>query len=193
MPAIKRDKLIIVDIEATCWQDNNNPAGVPNEIIEVGLCTLSLADGLLAEKQSILVQPINSFVSEFCTELTTITPEMAANGVTFSEACQRIEEDYAAKSYVWVSWGNYDRRMFRQQCDAQQVRYPFSDQHVNFKEMYAQLQRKGKMGIRSAMRRSKLEWEGRHHRGVDDAWNTGRLLKKTIEERGTDFLLVAWL
>lgn len=193
MPPIKRDKLIVVDIEATCWKDNNNPEGMPNEIIEIGLCTLSLPALTLADRASILVKPERSYVSAFCTELTTLTPELVATGVDFREACAMLETNYDAKSYVWVSWGNYDRRMFQKQCAEMGVPYPFSDGHVNFKEMYGQLKRKGKMGIRSAMRRSKLQWEGTHHRGVDDAWNTARLLVKTIEQHGTDFLLVAWL
>lgn len=193
MLPIKRDKLIVVDIEATCWKDNKNPEGIPNEIIEVGLCTLTLPSLTLDDRRSILVKPERSFVSPFCTELTTITPEMVADGLSFDMACRQIEMDYAAKSYVWVSWGNYDKRMFKRQCEERHAPYPFSNRHINFKEMYAQLKRKGKMGIRSAMRRSKLQWEGTHHRGVDDAWNTARLLADTIEKHGTEFLLVAWL
>ena len=33
----KLDKILVVDIEATCWE-GKPPAGEQNEIIEVGIC-----------------------------------------------------------------------------------------------------------------------------------------------------------
>jgi len=40
--AKKLDKIIIVDIEATCW-DKSVPVGMESDIIERGICLLDLA------------------------------------------------------------------------------------------------------------------------------------------------------
>jgi len=40
----KLDKILVIDVEATCWQ-GKNPAGESNEIIEIGICVLETATG----------------------------------------------------------------------------------------------------------------------------------------------------
>ena len=52
--AKKLDKILVVDVEATCW-DGKPPSGQESEIVEIGLCTLEVAAGERSDKQSILV------------------------------------------------------------------------------------------------------------------------------------------
>ena len=40
--SIRKDKLLVVDLEATCWEGYNAPAGQKNEILEIGVCLLDL-------------------------------------------------------------------------------------------------------------------------------------------------------
>ena len=70
--ARKLDQIIVLDIEATCWE-GEIPRGQENEIIEVGLCLLEPKTGERSAKASYLVRPERSKVSEFCTRLTTLT------------------------------------------------------------------------------------------------------------------------
>ena len=54
-----------------------------------------------------------------------ITPEMAAQGVLFDEACAQLRRDYDAQNGLWTSWGHFDRRIFERQCRNFKVAYPF--------------------------------------------------------------------
>ena len=84
--ARKLDVIIVVDLEATCWE-GDPPPGQEKEIIEIGVCTLDIASGTRSDKQSILVRPETSWVSEFCTRLTTLTQEQ------IDRERERVRED----------------------------------------------------------------------------------------------------
>lgn len=77
----KLDKVLIVDVEATCWE-NGIPEGQENEIIEIGLCLLDVASWQPQDKRSIIIRPEHSTVSPFCTQLTGITQEQADQGIS---------------------------------------------------------------------------------------------------------------
>ena len=68
------------------------------------------------ERESIIVKPERSQVSEFCTQLTTLTQAEVDQGITFSEACALLGRRYKSLERVWASWGNYDQNMF--ECDS---------------------------------------------------------------------------
>jgi len=170
------DQVLVIDIEATCWE-GAIPEGQESEIIEVGICTLEVASGRRLEKRSILVKPTRSQVSPFCTQLTTLTQEQVAQGISFAEACALLQTDYRAKDRVWASYGDYDRHLFEHQCQSQQIAYPFSLRHLNIKTLVA-LQRAlpREVGMAVALRLLELPLEGTHHRGDDDAWNIAQIL-----------------
>ena len=174
------DEIIIVDVEATCWQ-GAPPPGQHSEIIEVGICLLGLKTRTLSDKRSILVRPQRSTVSFFCTELTTLTQEQVDEGVPFHEACALLEADFRSRERVWASWGAYDRNMFRSQCKGFGVPYPFGEKHVNIKQLFADLRGHRPVGMGGALRRVEMALEGTHHRAHDDAWNIGRLLIYLLE------------
>ena len=71
------NRVLVVDVEATCWQSRQPPPGEQSEIIEIGLCPLDLDCLEPGPVHSILVRPQRSQISPFCTRLTSITPEMA--------------------------------------------------------------------------------------------------------------------
>jgi inhibitor of KinA sporulation pathway (predicted exonuclease) len=129
--------LNVVDVEATCW-NGQPPAGMVNEIIEVGLTVVDLWDDRRVSKHSILVRPQGSTVSEFCTELTSLTQAQVDGGVTFAEACKMLAVDFAAGARRWASWGDYDRKQFEVQCQSTKTPYPFGRRHVNAKAVFAE-------------------------------------------------------
>jgi inhibitor of KinA sporulation pathway (predicted exonuclease) len=80
------NKIIILDLEATCWKDTA-PEGQVSEIIEIGVCILDVPSGLISQSKGILIKPKLSAVSLFCTQLTTITQDMLDNkGISLNEA-----------------------------------------------------------------------------------------------------------
>ncbi len=66
------DKILIIDLEASCW-DGPVPEGQVNEIIEISACMLDTATGAISQRKGLLVQPERSAISAFCTQLTTTT------------------------------------------------------------------------------------------------------------------------
>ncbi|HLV37748.1 MAG TPA: 3'-5' exonuclease [Spirillospora sp.] len=186
-------QLLVVDVEATCWR-GHPPPGELSEIIEIGLCVFDAAAGEPGEARSILIRPQRSRISPFCTDLTSITPEMAAGGIPFNEACSLLRREYDSAAVVWASWGKDDRWMFEQQCASFRVTYPFGPQHLDLRRWFAMLQRKDRtvkarqVGLMKALNLAGLTYEGRVHRGVDDALNTARLLAAMVRRYGPECL-----
>ena len=177
---VKLDRLLVIDIEATCWK-KSPPPEQENEIIEIGIAPINLSTKTVEDKISILVKPQCSTISEFCTELTTLTQEQVDTGVSFTDACLRLRKEYLSEKRVWASYGDYDRRMFEKQCKARGVRYPFGVRHINVKTLFAIAQGLPReVGMARALEMLDLPLEGTHHRGHDDAWNIARILLKLI-------------
>ncbi len=175
--ARRLDRVIVVDVESTCWE-GEPPSGQESEIIEIGLCPLEVASGELQETRSILVRPERSSVSDFCTRLTTLTQEQVDSGISFEEACALLRREYRTTERVWASYGDYDRKQFERQCRAVGLPYPFGSRHLNVKSLFAivhALPREA--GMNEALAMMGLTLEGTHHRGGDDAHNIARILQ----------------
>lgn len=187
--AIRRDLIIVVDIEATCWDIEPPPGDQVSEIIEIGLCLYHLGDDRVFGKRSILVKPIASQISPFCTRLTSLTPQIVeAGGLDFAAGCRILVSEYDARRYLWASWGGYDERLFRRQCRRQRVSYPFGKRHLNLRSVFTEFNGGARVGMARALKLAGLAAEGVAHRGVDDAWNCARLLQFLVGAQGPAFL-----
>jgi inhibitor of KinA sporulation pathway (predicted exonuclease) len=170
------DQILVIDLESTCWE-GPPPAGQVNEIIEIGLVVIDVATLTRGEKRSILIKPVKSQVSEFCTRLTTLTADHLKDAGTLADAARIVKKEFASQDRLWASWGDYDRRQFERVCKEFNVGYPFGTGHLNVKTLFAiahGLDRE--IGLDMAYERLGLTMEGTHHRGDDDAWNIAQLL-----------------
>ncbi|MHB9863899.1 3'-5' exonuclease [Streptomyces sp. YIM S03343] len=172
--------LNVIDLEATCWE-GQPPPGAVSEIIEIGLTVVNLRARERLARHRILVRPVRSAVSAFCTELTGLTQDEVDRGVGFGEACRSLAEEHGAGVRPWASWGDYDRNQFVRQCRADGVAYPFGypaeRTHTNAKAVFTEAHGLRKRpGMAQALRHAGLPLEGRHHRGEDDAWNIAALV-----------------
>ena len=173
------DRMIVVDLEATCWAEKTPPPGEVSDVIEIGVAILQMRSLERVEKRAYLVRPQRSTISAFCTELTTIGPEDVADAPSLQEACADLAKRYRTKERVWASWGDFDRKHMLRCCEALKVEYPFSDSHINLKTLYALWGNRGReVGMARALEEQQLVLEGTHHRGVDDAWNIAALAAK---------------
>jgi len=175
--ARKLDQILVVDIESTCWQ-GKAPDNMVSDIIEIGICLLDVQTGNITENQGIIVKPERSTVSPFCTELTSITPEMVEKqGISFKEALKILRENYLSNSRAWASFGAYDLKQFQAQCSDMKMGYPFGPSHINVKTLFA-IKRKlaHETGMAGALSLLEIELEGTHHRGKDDARNIAKIL-----------------
>lgn len=179
---MKLDQVVVIDIEATCWE-KSAPENQQNEIIEIGVCTLDIQTGTRLERESLLVKPVQSTVSPFCTKLTGLTQEQVSKGLRFDRACAILRKRYGTKRRIWASYGDYDRLMFEKQCEERGIKYPFGTTHINIKSMYAMLMGLSReVSLRNALADLNIEFEGRQHRGIDDAWNEALILSALIHK-----------
>jgi len=174
------DQILVIDIEATCW-DGPTPPEQEGEIIEIGVANLDVAELTPLEKRSILVRPEHSTVSSFCTGLTTLTQDQVDQGISFDAACSVLKKDYNSRSRTWASYGDYDRRQFARQCESRQVANPLGVSHINVKNLFAlAYDLPHEVGMAQALRQLDIPLEGTHHRGIDDAWNIALILARLL-------------
>jgi inhibitor of KinA sporulation pathway (predicted exonuclease) len=183
--AKRLDQIVVIDVESTCW-DGPPPKGQISEIIEIGICPVDVLTLERKQKRSILVKPQKSEISEFCTVLTTLTPDMLRDAGTFREAIRILKQEYHSQERLWASWGDYDRRQFGRVCQEFGVAYPFGPGHLNVKTLFAiAFGLQHELGLDGAYKKLGISMEGIHHRGDDDAWNIAGvlcLLLKQIRE-----------
>lgn len=164
----------VIDVESTCWElPEVQPANEISEIIEIGIAVVNI-DTLKVEKnESIMIKPQRSKLSKFCTKLTTITQNHVDDwGITFQKAMEKLKVDFDSENRTFVSWGDYDRKMFERNCKDYNVYYPFGPRHMNLKNSFALFNKLDKeVGLDAALDHLGMKMKGTHHRGVDDAQN----------------------
>lgn len=174
---------LTIDVESTCWKDNDPPEGETSEIIEIGLSEIDRRTDKIYSTKSILVKPQFSTVSDFCTKLTGHTQESLKNEILYPDAADILKRHFYIKNRSWGSWGFYDSKMFRkmsQLCKCEDI--SAYTKHTNIKMLFAK-----EMGLRNPVSVEKaliyLGWnfEGTPHRGADDAYNISRILLYLIE------------
>lgn len=177
---ITNDYYLIVDLEATC----SDVGAVPRhemEIIEIGAVMQSSRTFEVESEFQTFVRPVrHPELTKFCTGLTGITQEHVAAAPPFREALAAMREWMDAfHDFLFCSWGDYDRNQFNQDCEYHQVAYPFGSGHMNLKaEVSRALGRNKKLGIADAVRHLGMDFEGSHHRGLDDARNIVRIVRR---------------
>ena len=172
------DKIIVIDVEATCWE-GDPPANQQSEIIEIGLCLVDVHSLTITDTEDIVVNPQLSTVSAYCTQLTSLTQEEVEKGIRFGEACRKLKSEYRAANRMWASWGDYDRRQFDRQCRISDfnARYPFGATHLNIKNLFAvEESLTYEVGMEQALAKLGMELKGHHHRGIDDAMSIAKIL-----------------
>ncbi len=184
--AKKLDQILVIDVECTCWE-GDPPAGEFREIIEVGVCSLDLDSLERVNKDSILVKPQNSRISQFCTKLTTLTEEQVDGGLTFQQACARLVKRYHSNERLWASYGDFDRRQFERQCRFQKVPYPFGPSHLNVKNLFALINGLPReLDMAENLELLGYPLEGTYHRGADDAWNIAAILASVLAAKRSE-------
>ncbi len=179
--AKRLDQILVIDLESTCWE-GPPPPGQVSEIIEIGVCTVDVASLERVEKRSILVKPVQSEVSEFCTRLTTLTAAHLDGAGSLADATRILKKELFSQERLWASWGDYDRRQFERACKELGIGYPFGISHLNVKTLFAVVQgSERELGLDEAYAGLGLVMEGTHHRGADDAWNIAGVLCRLLK------------
>jgi len=180
MPSKKNpNKIIVVDLEATCWE--NDPEPYP-EIIEIGMVTVISDNGFsLNEPSRIKVRPTTTKISEYCTKLTGWTwKELRRDAVPFKAACKQIVKK-GFRNCVFGSWGN-DQNLIKTQCKREKIEYPLGTTFLNIQNLFAIKYGLNKEpSLEDALKMLEMNFIGRQHSGMDDAYNTALILIELLK------------
>ncbi|HSK38502.1 MAG TPA: 3'-5' exonuclease [Arenibaculum sp.] len=172
----RTDRLLVVDLELTCWDRPQPPRGEHPDIIEIGIVEIDNEALEIMRRERFLVRPARSAIGEFCSGLTGITPEDVARfGRSFPEVRNRISKVWAPLHKTWAAWGT-DRRAVEEAAVFHGVESPFSDSYLDLGHLYDLLTgAPQRVGLRAAMKTLGLAVEGERHRAVDDAGDAARI------------------
>jgi inhibitor of KinA sporulation pathway (predicted exonuclease) len=167
------DYFLIIDLEATCCNERSIPRH-EMEIIEIGAVMLNRKTWEIDSEFQEFIKPVrNPQLTNFCTELTSISQEQVDAAPHFPEVMSKLTEWMNSfPNYIFCSWGNYDKSQFLQDCKFHHVPYPFGSEHRNIKNEFSEyLGVSHKFGMAQALKHLEMELQGTHHRGIDDARN----------------------
>lgn len=177
MPTTLRlDRLLFVDLELTCWC-GDPPPGEQSEIIEVGVAEVDAGDLRITRSGRYLVRPERSSVSDYCTELTGLSPdELRRHGRPLSEVFGSLRKDWGPGRKAWYAWGT-DRILLDDAVAAAGLAdHPFSPGFVDLAQLYTTLRGCGqRVSLEEALAREALEAQGRRHSAEGDAVDAARV------------------
>ena len=178
---------IVVDLEATCWTTEEDPAlaaqqRTESEIIEIGAVRLDPATRAVDGDFQTFVRPVrHPRLSTFCTSLTHIEQHLVDAAPDFRTAYGRFLQWMEGDAgVVLASWGRYDHNQLHRQAVAAGLPAP-RWQPLNIKAAFgdwyrAHSGRRARHGLGRAIRELGWTFEGTAHRGIDDARNAARVL-----------------
>lgn len=179
---MRYDKVLVVDLEATCWETREESQRNTSEIIEIGVALYNFKTKIVEKSEGIIVKPERSKVSDFCTKLTTLTQADVDKGLPLPKALDRLKKLYDASNYPWASYGAYDRKMIERQAGLCGYPNPMSQDHLNVKLLFSMYHESHKRcGMDQALQLLNIPMEGTHHRGVDDALNITKILAAILK------------
>lgn len=183
-------KLLIIDLEATCNEDDSFPRS-EMETIEIGAKMLDIDNGFsILDAFSLFVKPHrNPILTDFCKELTTITQDQvdAAGGFVSSFNQLRKWVESFDNVVAWGSWGRYDENQFKRDCRHFEVEnFLRPKKHLNILDIYCKTMETTHRDLYKAVYDQKLLCIGSRHRALDDVSNvilvvqSSRKLKEAI-------------
>lgn len=172
----------IVDFELTC---NGELEGKDffNEIVEIGLVGLDISKREIAYKDSVLIKPEKSFLTQYFTDLTGLTKEDYESAMTYKKAIVYLQNRYSVRKRIWLGYGNDDEAL-KKNCRVKKTIYPFCDEYINLYSLlsirFGQFER---LSLVNMLKKNNMDFIGRQHRALDDAYNTARLFMKVFWDK----------
>jgi len=173
---------IIVDLEATCWEKRDQS---PNEIIEIGAICVGKNKKVLEEFNEFVKPKIHPKISEFCTQLTSITQAQVDTALEFPEVLEKFQNwiQHFGEDYLLCSWGFYDRVQFKNDCVLHELDTDWLEKHISLKHQYQKIRHlRRPIGMKKTLKKEKMPLEGFHHRGIDDVRNIVKIFLKYFDE-----------
>ena len=175
-------QFIIFDLEATCWEGNLMDRR--QEIIEIGAIRLDEYGKEQDAFQRFVKPARHPSLSVYCRKLTGIrqqdidaAPGFKRVGTLFKEWIEVSDDEYTL-----CSWGSKDKVLLTQDCQDAGIDTDWLEPFLDIKAQYHQL--KGlsrKLGLKKCLMREGIEFDGMHHRALDDAKNLRELFVRYFD------------
>jgi len=177
-------KLLVVDLEATCWARGEH-VQEHMETIEIGALLVDPTGEAPRREFQCFVRPSRfPTLSEFCTQLTSMQQSDVDHAPTFAPAFEAFLGWLGEPREVrFASWGDYDRRQLVRDCQLAGITYPFCDDTINLKHVCCPKLGMKPGGMAQALARAGLPLDGAHHRALDDARNILRIAERAFGGR----------
>ncbi|WP_236979234.1 3'-5' exonuclease [Membranihabitans maritimus] len=169
---------ILFDIEATCWDGYHS--NHDQEVIEIGGVKVDQFNEHISEFQSFVLPCINPELSFYCKSLTNISQEEINEAPLFEEVYDHfyewVEPDVDT---IFVSWGNFDRKILDAECERNMNEASFIQNHIDLRGQYAEMKgKKPKLGLMKALLNEGMEFDGQPHRAIPDTLNMMKIFKR---------------
>ena len=98
---------LILDLESTC-ADDNSIKDEDREIIEIGAVMIEKSSGKVVDQfQSFIKPTVHKKLTDFCTELTTITQKDVDDADGFIDVMEEFTKWFSGyKNFTFASWGS---------------------------------------------------------------------------------------
>ena len=174
--------LMVLDFEATC---SDNEPTYPNEIIEFPVVLVDMAAQRVVSEFHSFVRPIrNPTLTPFCRHLTGIKQAAVDAAPMLPEAVRRFDE-WMCKTVpegsrcIFATDGPWDLRHFlfeQAVCRDGLIVGPVFSKWINVRRTFSDFFHIKPCGVEKMLARINLSFEGRPHRGIDDARNIARIV-----------------
>ena len=168
----------IIDFEATCWPGDGNKTH-QMEIIEFAAVLVDKNFIRLGEFDLFVKPKLNPILTQYCTDLTSITQyhvNLAQEFTAVHSSFVKWLSNYPGSTFC--SWGLYDKNQLQQDCQLHKLTFPFSDIHLNLKNIWSETVKHKRCGLTKALNFSNMQFSGIKHRGIDDAHNIVAVCKQ---------------
>ncbi|MCP4440334.1 MAG: exonuclease domain-containing protein [Aureispira sp.] len=173
---------IVFDLEATCWETEQEKRRRKQEIIEIGALMVD-EEGETVSRFEKFVRPVaHPMLSDFCKKLTNISQIDVNKAAIFPDVIEDFMDWiglHDGEEYLLCSWGFFDRKALMKDCEQHGLDGEWAREHISLKHQYPRF--KGirmPIGLNRALEREGFEFEGAMHRGIDDAINLAKIFKK---------------
>lgn len=170
------------DLEATCWKTSKLHRR--QEIIEIGAVKSDIYANALDTFQS-FARPVEyPQLSYYCMELTGI----GQADVDRAPAIEEVLEEFLywsgreEEEVVFCSWGAKDRDLLAEACGIIGMADDWLDNYVDLKPQFAEVRRLNRtVGLKRALKMTGEDFEGSHHRALDDAKNLFIIFRQNLD------------
>ncbi len=180
---------IFLDLECTCWREDQNSERM--EIIEIGAVRLDDRFEPVDDFNAFVRPVVEPILSEFCTRLTSIEQaDVDAAGI-FPAVFDDFRRWAGEEPFRWFSWGAFDYQQIGRDLRRHGLAWPGELAHYgNLKGIFARWAGLAQpIGMRRALRRLELPFNGRHHRAIDDARQTAAIGRVIYQAAGLPVFL----